>query len=215
MDEIYSPKIKICGIFRDDDIAAVNKAKPDYCGFIIDYPKSHRSLTPAKAYDLRQKLSSGIKAVGVFVNAPFTLVAEMLEYGAIDVAQLHGDEDESYMDTLKSEVPDSEIWRVFKIDPKLSPSQAADVFRNSERSLADMVLLDSGFGAGLTFDHDLIGNYKRPFILAGGLNLNNISTVVSELRPYGVDVSSGVETDRLKDPEKICEFVRLARGVFC
>lgn len=214
MNDIYSPKIKICGLFREEDIAAVNKAKPDYCGFIIDYPKSHRSITPAKEYALRQKMSPEIKAVGVFVNAPFTLVAEMIRYGAIDVAQLHGDEDEMYMDTLKSEVPDGEIWKVFKIDPRLSPSQAAKVFRASEKSLADMVLLDSGFGAGLTFDHSLIGNYGRPYIIGGGLNLNNISTVVAELRPYGVDVSSGVETEMLKDPEKIKEFVRIARGVF-
>ena len=98
--------------------------------------------------------------------------------------------------------------------PAPAPAQAAPVFRKSERSLADVVILDAGFGAGLTFDHELIGNYKRPFILAGGLNLNNISTVIAELRPYGVDVSSGVETENVKDPEKIMEFVRLARGVF-
>lgn len=214
IDEIYKPKIKICGLFREDDIAAVNEAKPDYCGFIIDYPKSHRNVSPAKAYALRQKLSSDIKVVGVFVNAPFKLVAEMLDYGAIDVAQLHGDEDEGYLDTLKSETPDSEIWKVFHIDPRFTPAQAAPVFRESERSLADMVVLDAGFGAGLTFDHDLIGNYKRPYILAGGLNLNNIATVIAELRPYAVDVSSGVETDNLKDPEKVKEFVRLARSVF-
>ena len=157
MSEIYSPKIKICGLFREDDIAAVNKAKPDYCGFIIDYPRSHRSITPAKAYALRQLLSPDIKAVGVFVNAPFTLVAQMLEYGAIDVAQLHGDEDETYLDTLKSEAPESEIWKVFKIDPRLSPSRAAGVFRESERSLADVVLLDAGFGAGLLiFFHSIL-----------------------------------------------------------
>lgn len=214
MSEVYSPKIKICGLFREDDIAAVNKVKPDYCGFIIDYPKSHRSITPAKAYEFRQLLSPEIKAVGVFVNAPFTMVAQMLEYEAIDIAQLHGDEDETYLDTLKSEVPDSEIWKVFKIDPRLSPSLAARVFRDSERSLADVVLLDSGFGAGLTFDHSLIGNYTRPYILGGGLNLNNISTVIAELRPYGVDVSSGVESEMVKDPDKIKEFVRIARGVF-
>ncbi len=214
MDEIYKPKIKICGLFREDDIAAVNEVKPDYCGFIIDYPKSHRNVSPARAYELRQKLSPDIKAVGVFVNAPFTLVAEMLDYGAIDVAQLHGDEDEGYLDTLKSAAPDSEIWKVFTIDPRLTPAQAAPIFRESERSLADVVVLDAGFGAGLTFDHGLIGNYKRPFMLAGGLNLNNISTVIAELRPYGVDVSSGVETENVKDPEKIREFVRLARGVF-
>lgn len=215
MDEIYRPKIKICGLFRDEDVEAVNAAMPDYCGFIINYPKSLRNVTPARAFELKQKLDPGIKAVGVFVNSPFTLIAEMLNYGAIDAAQLHGDEDEAFIDTLKSEAPEGEIWKVFHIDPRLTPDKAAPVFRASERSLADMVLLDAGFGAGLTFDHTLIGDYKRPFILAGGLNLNNISTVVAELRPYGVDVSTGVETNGLKDPDKIKEFVRLARGVFC
>lgn len=211
MDDVYSPKVKICGLFRDEDIAAVNEAKPDYAGFIIDYPKSHRNVSPAKEYKLRQSLDKNIKAVGVFVNAPFTMVADMLNYGAIDVAQLHGDEDEAYIDTLKSEAPLGEIWKVFRIDPRFSLQQAGAVIHESERSLADTVLLDSGFGAGLTFDHNLIGNYKRPYFLAGGLNLNNITTSIAELRPYGVDVSSGVETDALKDPEKIKEFVRLAR----
>ena len=214
-EEVYSPLIKICGLSRKEDIEIVNEVGVDYAGFVINYPDSHRNVSPAKAYELASGLDKSIRSVGVFVNQPFDLVAEMLNYGAIDVAQLHGDEDESYIDVLKAMAPEGEIWKCCKIKPELANDKALEILRESERSLADVVLLDSGYGAGLTFDHSLIGRYKRPFFIAGGINAHNVSAVVAELRPYGIDVSSGVETDNMKDPDKIKEFVRLARGAFC
>ena len=214
-EEVYSPKIKICGLFREEDVEAVNEVKPDFAGFVINYPDSHRNVSPAKAYELARGLDKNIRSVGVFVNQPFDLIAEMLNYGAIDVAQLHGDEDETYIDVLKAMAPEGEIWKSFKIKPELANNKASEILRESERSLADVVLLDSGYGAGLTFDHSVIGRYKRPFFIAGGINAHNVTAVVAELRPYGIDVSSGVETDDHKDPYKIKELVRLARGAFC
>lgn len=209
----YKPVVKICGLFRDEDIQAVNKAKPEYCGFIIDYPDSHRNISPIKAHELKRGLSEDIKAVGVFVNKPFMEVAKYLKYGVVDIAQLHGDEDESYIDNLKAEVPDKEIWKVFKISPNMNGKEVRTVLFEAERSLADMIVLDAGFGDGKAFDHTLIKDFKRPYILAGGLALGSLINTLAFLEPYGIDISSGVESRGFKDSEKINQVVYISKHI--
>ena len=94
-------KIKICGLRRREDILAVNEAKPDYCGFIIEFPRSFRSITADKVRELVRELSPKIRAVGVFVNAPIELVRDLLNDGTLALAQLHGQESQEYIQELK------------------------------------------------------------------------------------------------------------------
>lgn len=189
-------KLKICGLFRPCDVDYVNEAGPDWCGFIINFPKSHRNVTPEQVRALREKLDPAITPVGVFVDQPPETVAELLNDGTISAAQLHGREDEGYLAALRSLAPGRSIWKAFQIRSQ-ADLEAANV------SSADLVLLDSGQGTGHTFDWSLVQGAKRPFLLAGGLTVENIPQAIQAVHPYGLDLSSGVETNRVKDRRKI------------
>lgn len=197
-------KIKICGLFRPCDIDYVNEARPDWCGFIIGFPRSHRSVTPDQVRSLRAGLDPAIVPVGVFVDRPAEEAAALLNDGTIRVAQLHGREDAAYIAALRALAPGKEIWKAFKVR---SPEDLAA----AAASPADRILLDNGYGTGQSFDWSLAGSVTRPFLLAGGLTSENIPDAVARLHPYGLDLSSGVETDRLKDRDKILAAVAAAR----
>ena len=197
-------RIKICGLSRPCDIAFVNEARPDWCGFIIDFPRSHRSVTPRQALALRRQLAPGIVPVGVTVDQPVEAVAALLRSGAVDVAQLHGTEDESYLAALRALAPGHPLWKAFTL-------RTPDDLSAALASSADMILLDSGKGTGQTFDWSLLRGVARPFLLAGGLTPANILRAVREVHPWGVDLSSGVETDRIQDRDKLLAAVAAAR----
>lgn len=197
-------KIKICGLYRPEDIEYVNGAMPDYAGFVIDFPKSHRSVTPHAAYGLRRRLAHGIIPVGVFVDEPADVVADLYFSGVIKIAQLHGSEDAAYIAALRRSAPGLTVWRAFRI-------RGRDDIAAAERSEADLVVLDNGQGTGGRFDWSLIGDLRRDYILAGGLTPERIPEAVSTLRPWGIDLSSGVETDRRKDRAKIMAAVAAVR----
>ena len=197
-------KIKICGLFRPCDIDFVNEAKPDWCGFIINFPKSHRNVTPDQVRTLRTRLDGAVAPVGVFVDQPAETVAALLNDGTISAAQLHGHEDSAYIAALRALAPGHPVWKAFKI-------RAAADLEQALASPADLVLLDSGQGSGQTFDWSLAAGVERPFLLAGGLTPGNIAQAVAAVHPYGLDLSSGVETDRVKDREKILAAVAAAR----
>ncbi|MBQ7223776.1 MAG: phosphoribosylanthranilate isomerase [Erysipelotrichaceae bacterium] len=195
-------QIKICGLFRDCDIDYVNEAGSDYAGFIISFPRSHRSIDPAEAARLRKKLNPEIKAVGVFVDQPRQYVQKAAREIGLDVIQLHGHEDDDYIEEIRSQTG-LVIWKAFKIrEPQDLAAASA--------SKADMVLLDNGYGTGKQFDWSLLDGFDRPFILAGGLREENIPEAIRMFDPRVLDVSSGVETDKLKDREKILAAVRAA-----
>lgn len=198
-------KIKLCGMFRDCDINYANEAKPDYVGFILDFPKSHRNIDAETARRLRSRLDTGIKAVGVFVNSPETTCAEYANCGIIDVIQLHGDEDADFIRRLR-ELTSAPIIKAATIR---TPEDIGRV----QALGADYVLLDNGTGTGEMFDHSLLdgAEIRQPFFLAGGLTPENLRQAAENVRPYCVDLSSGVETDRLKDREKMLEAVRVIR----
>ena len=195
-------KIKICGLTRSCDIAAVNELLPDYVGFVFA-PQSRRHISPAAAAKLRAQLSPAISAVGVFVNQNIQSVAQLLNDGVIDIAQLHGDEDEEYVLRLKN-ITGKPVIKAYRIGGE------EDVER-ARRSAADYVLLDSGAGGGKQFDWSLLRNIGRQYFLAGGLSLSNVRGAVRTFRPFAVDVSSGVETDGLKDKTKMAAFVAAVR----
>lgn len=198
-------KIKLCGMFRDCDIDYANEAMPDYIGFILGFPKSHRNIDMGTARQLRSQLSPEIKAVGVFVNSPESTCAECANCGIIDVIQLHGSEDAEFIRRLR-ELTDAPIIKAARI-------RTPEDIREVQRLGADFVLLDNGTGTGEMFDHSLLdgAEIRQPFFLAGGLTPENLRQAAENARPYCVDLSSGVETEKLKDREKMLEAVRIIR----
>ena len=197
-------KVKICGISRDVDTEYLNTSLPDYTGFIINYPKSRRNITPQRAKELSKQLDPRIITVGVFVDNDLYEIAELANCGVIDVIQLHGNESEEYISHLRSETG-AEIWKSFIVKTE------ADIIA-AQKSSADKVLLDGGLGCGVSFDHSLISNIGREYILAGGLNISNIETSLKTIDPWAVDISSVVETDGVKDGKKISEIVSFVRN---
>ena len=158
-------KVKLCGLSRESDIAAVNKLKPDLVGFVFA-KKSKRYVSPEQAAALKSLLAPDILAAGVFVNEPVEAVAELLDRGVIDVAQLHGSEDDDYIARLRA-LTGKPIFRAFKV-----------------KSEADLPALE---------------------------NPDNVADAIAALHPYGVDVSSGIETDGVKEESKMAAFVAAAR----
>lgn len=195
-------KIKMCGLSRIEDIEAANSIKPDYVGFVFA-GISKRRVSAAEAGKLKSKLDPDVKAVGVFSDDKLDFVASVLNLGVIDAVQLHGSEDEEYIEKVH-EITDKPIIKAFIIRSK------EDVER-AEKSTADCVLLDGGKGEGKAFDQSLLKGIKRPYFLAGGLNPDNVFDAVKALKPYAVDVSTGIETDGVKDREKMKAFADTVR----
>lgn len=196
-------RIKLCGLSREEDIRVANQCMPEYVGFVF-WEKSRRYVTDETARRLKEQLHPAIKAVGVFVDEDMEKVVSLLRNDIIDMAQLHGNEDASYIRELKARTGKPMI-KAFRIETEADIERAKD-------SVADMVMLDSGKGTGNTFDWLLIQTMDRPFFLAGGLSEENVKEAVEKLNPYAVDVSSGIEKDGYKDKTKMIEFVRAVRS---
>ena len=226
-------KIKMCGLRNLEDIEAVNEWKPDYVGFVFA-PEGRRYVTAEQAAELKAHLDPQIQAVGVFVDEAPERVAALLNQGVIELAQLHGSEDEEYLVRLR-ELTLKPVIQAFRILSR------EDVVR-AMKSSADEILLDSGAGTGSTFNWEVLriesgydraidaekdgekpfctkrnrekslyAEETRPYFLAGGLNPQNVAEAIRRLHPYAVDVSSGIETDGSKDREKIAAFVTAVR----
>ena len=213
--------IKICGLFRACAIDYVKEAKPDYAGFILHFPKSHRNVGPAVAAEMRGRLLTGIRAVGVFVDQSEETVIASAERIGLDAVQLHGHEDDRYIKSLRASLK-RPVWKAFKVRSEADLMEA-------ERSSADEILLDNGYGTGNVFDWSILSGFSRPYILAGGLTPELITKagriskagtfpkagVISKdgtiPPPKLFDISSGVETDKVKDRDKILAAVRAAR----
>lgn len=200
------PRIKICGLRRPEDIEYANKLRPDFIGFIFD-PTKRRYVEPEDAAELKSALSPAIKAVAVFVNADMADVVSVVNKVSADLIQLHGDEDNAYINTLRAKlharIP---IIKAFKVRSK-SDIEAVN------SSDADYVLLDNGTGTGETFDWTLLSgvSINKPFFLAGGLGPDNVARAIKTFHPDVVDASSSLETDGYKDFDKMKEFVSAVR----
>lgn len=195
-------KIKLCGLTRPEDIAAANALEPDFVGFVFA-PKSRRCVTAEQAKALRNHLLPSIQAVGVFVDEEPERVAALLEVGIIGLAQLHGREDEGYLERLRA-LTEKTIIQAF-------PIKTPKDLERAQASSADNILLDSGAGTGITFDWGLLTSVRRPYFLAGGLGPDNVVQAIRTLHPWGVDVSSGIETGGVKDFHKMAAFVAAVR----
>ena len=197
-------KIKICGLFRDCDIDFVNEATADYVGFV--FAKSHRQVSVKQADLFRKKLNKNIISVGVFVNNSIEEIQKIYNDGIISIAQLHGSEDNNYIAELRKNCK-------VEIIKSVNASACIDIqiIKNID---ADFLLFDGGIGGeGKTFDWEILSEIKKPFFLAGGLNIDNIDEAIKQVKPYAVDLSSGVETDRVKDKQKILNIVRRVKNV--
>ena len=201
-------QIKLCGISRMCDIEAVNQIKPEYIGFVFA-KKSRRYVSPEVAAQLKAALLPDIQTVGVFVDEPVEQVADLYRQGIIDIAQLHGREDENYIHKLKT-LCGCPVIKAFTVQNIINET-CVDI-EAIENCCADYVLLDSGAGSGETFAWNLIQHVKRPYFLAGGLNVENVDRAIDTLHPFAVDVSSGIETDKVKDKAKMEAFAANVRN---
>ncbi len=194
-------KIKICGIRRDEDADYLNEFMPDYAGFI--FAPTRRYVAPEKAAQLRARLNKKIKTVGVFVNEDIALVKNLAQSGVIDIVQLHGDEDDEYIKNLNVSVPVIKVQRI---------AEKKDIKRyNSDFYLFDTYKKGVYGGTGERFDWSILSDIDKPYFLAGGLNLDNISEAL-KTNAFALDVSSGAETDGVKDREKIKKIIQIVRN---
>ena len=220
----YTPKVKMCGISKVETIPAVVDAKPDYMGLV--FAPSKRQVTVEQAKTLAEELhkqyavryNSGadqsdtdeIKTVGVFVNETLDNLVTIAEKVHLDAVQLHGDEDETFIQSLK-ECTNVEVWKAVQI------RSAADAEKWIDSS-ADMLLFDAYHkdergGTGEVFDWSALDEFERPFMLAGGIDSTNVARAIRTVRPYGIDISSGIETEGVKDNEKMKAFTNIVRTI--
>ena len=202
-------KIKLCGIKRPEDVAYLNEFLPDYAGFVFAGTK--RRITPETAAALAEELDSGIRKVGVFVDESPEAVVFTAKAVGLDAVQLHGSETEAYIRSLRERLPGVEIWKAVRVRDEQSIPAALALS-------VDLLLLDSfspkeNGGTGKLANLELVRNsgIDRPYFLAGGLNIENIAGIVNEMKPFGVDISSGIETGGVKDWEKIKTIMRILR----
>ena len=220
----YTPKVKMCGISKIETIPAVVEAKPDYMGLV--FAPSKRQVTVDQAKILVEELHRGyakkygsdtepdkndtIKTVGVFVNETLDNLVRIADTANLDAVQLHGDEDEAFIQSLK-ERTNVEVWKAIQI------RTAADTEKWIDSS-ADMLLFDAYHkdergGTGEVFDWSSLDAFERPFMLAGGIDSTNVARAIRTVRPYGIDISSGIETNGVKDDEKITAFTKIVKSI--
>ena len=213
----YTPKVKMCGISKVETIPAVVEAKPDYMGLV--FAPSKRQVTVEQAEILIEELhkqcinhydTKVVKTVGVFVNETLDNLVRIADTANLDAVQLHGDEDEAFIQSLK-ERTNVEIWKAVQI------RSAADVEKWIDSS-ADILLFDAYHkdergGTGEVFDWSSLDAFERPFMLAGGIDSTNVARAIRTVRSYGIDISSGIETNGVKDDEKITAFTKIVKSI--
>ena len=199
---MFGTELKICGLSRLEDIIAVNRHGADYAGFVF-FEKSKRYVDPYKANELISLLRTDIKPVGVFLDEPLDNVVRIARITGVELIQLHGHESEEYVEYVKRTL-DRPVIKAYKASEEGALEKAA-------QSSADYVMIDSGAGSGKKFDWSILKDFKRDYFLAGGLDPESVGEAIRMLEPFAVDVSSGVETDGIKDEKKIAEFINAVR----
>ena len=199
---MFGTELKICGLKRLEDIIAVNRHGADYAGFVF-FEKSKRYVDPYKANELISLLRADIKPVGVFMDEPLDNVVRIARITGVELVQLHGHESEEYVEYVKRTL-DRPVIKAYKASEDGALEKAAN-------SAADYVMIDSGAGSGKKFDWRILKDFKREYFLAGGLDPESVGEAIRMLEPFAVDVSSGVETDGIKDEKKIAEFINAVR----
>ncbi len=226
----YTPKIKICGISKVETILAIVDAKPDYMGLV--FAPSKRQVTVDQAKTLVEELHKQyanrynrnaeqysnqtlihqefIKTVGIFVNETLENLVTIATEVNLDAVQLHGDEDEAFIQSLK-ERTNVEVWKAVQI--RSAADAEAWIDSSADMLLFDAYHKDERGGTGEVFDWSCLDEFERPFMLAGGIDSTNVARAIRRVRPYGIDISSGIETEGVKDNEKIKAFTNIVRTI--
>ncbi len=213
-------KIKICGLRRKEDVDYVNLWRPDMVGFVFAGVKRRIDYETAKM--LKKNLNPEMKAVGVFVNADMEYIDRLVADDIIDVVQLHGDEDEAYIQNLRRSFrqmgkQDTPVIKAVRV-------KSTEQVLEAEKLPVDYLLLDAFTeeeygGSGKVFNHALIPDLEKPYLLAGGIDCNNVTKIVNSLKeknvtlPFCIDVSSSVEVDGYKDEDKIINIISLVQAL--
>ena len=202
-------KIKMCGLRRPDDIIYANEYLPDYIGFV--FAESRRKVSGEEAKNLGAQLDPFIKKVGVFVNEPVRSLITISKQAGLDIIQLHGDEGEEYIKEVKHETG-KELWKAVWV------RMVKDI-QEAQRLPADKLLLDSFSeesygGTGKVMDFAVLdqADIRKPYFIAGGLTVENLPEILKKAEPYGIDISSGIETEGVKDREKMLKVIQCVRG---
>ena len=207
-------KVKICGLTDLEDAAEAAKAGADYLGFIL-YPKSPRYIPLEKAAEIIGNLPAGVdvKKVAVVVNEPPERLIELFDYG-FDLIQLHGDETPDILDYL----PPEQVIKVFRVKDSFDPNLLKG-WEGVYGFLLDTYKKGAYGGTGETFNWSIakkLVEEGHKIFLSGGLNPENVQRAVCDVKPYAVDVSSGVELQKgKKDLKKLREFVKRAKSSEC
>jgi len=220
----YTPKVKMCGISKVETIPAIVDAKPDYMGLV--FAPSKRQVTVDQAKILVEELNRGyakkygsdtehdkndtIKTVGVFVNETIDNLVTIANEANLDAVQLHGDEDEAFIQSLK-ERTNVEVWKAIQI--RSAADAEAWIDSSADMLLFDAYHKDERGGTGEVFDWSSLDAFERPFMLAGGIDSTNVARAIRTVRPYGIDISSGIETNGVKDDEKITAFTKIVKSI--
>lgn len=211
-------KIKFCGLFRECDIEYANALMPDFIGFVFA-KNSKRFVDFGVAKRLKSNLDSKIQAVGVFVDSPVERVCEAVSDGIIDIAQLHGSEDNAYISTLRESLGRCGTTKPIIKAIKMHDSHS---LREALESSADFILLDSAnAGSGKAFEWNLLAqklqdsqdftrDFGERFFLAGGINADNLAQAIA-LNPYAIDISSGIESQGIKNFAKMQKIIQMIR----
>ena len=199
----------MCGLRRPDDIIYANECLPDYIGFV--FAESRRKVSGREAKKLGEQLDPSIKKVGVFVNEPLRSLISISEEAGLDIIQLHGDEGEEYIKEVKHETG-KELWKAVRV------RMVKDI-QEAQRLPADKLLLDSFSeesygGTGKVMDFAVLdqADIRKPYFIAGGLTVENLPEILKKAEPYGIDISSGIETEGVKDREKMLKVIQCVRG---
>lgn len=226
----YTPKIKMCGISKIETIPAVIEANPDYMGLV--FAPSKRQVTVDQAKTLVEELHKQyanrynrdaeqysnqtlihqefIKTVGIFVNETLDNLVTIATEVNLDAVQLHGDEDEAFIQSLK-ERTNVEVWKAVQI--RSAADAEAWIDSSADMLLFDAYHKDERGGMGEVFDWSCLDEFERPFMLAGGIDSTNVARAIRTVRPYGIDISSGIETEGVKDDKKIKAFTNIVRTI--
>ena len=224
----YTPKVKMCGISKVETIPAVVEAKPDYMGLVFAQSKRQVTVDQAKILvsELHKQYANRynrdviqwsndvvqefIKTVGIFVNETLDNLVTIATEVNLDAVQLHGDEDEVFIQSLK-ERTNVEVWKAVQI--RSAADAEAWIDSSADMLLFDAYHKDERGGTGEVFDWSSLDEFERPFMLAGGIDSTNVARAIRTVRPYGIDISSGIETDGVKDDEKIKAFANIVRTI--
>lgn len=224
----YTPKIKMCGISKVETILAIVDAKPDYMGLVFAPSKRQVTVDQAKILvsELHKQYANRynrnviqwsndvvqefIKTVGIFVNETLDNLVTIATEVNLDAVQLHGDEDEAFIQSLK-ERTNVEVWKAVQI--RSAADAEAWIDSSADMLLFDAYNKDERGGMGEVFDWSCLDEFERPFMLAGGIDSTNVARAIRTVRPYGIDISSGIETEGVKDDEKIKAFTNIVRTI--